>query len=163
VALGEDGLVDSDVKVTELSGDAWVQAARLYLHCRFFRLPRSHEVVQDVLTALRKCVESLPTYGPLFTSQSPLFPIFLMGIVSTSESDRGVVRHWFDSVVSHAGPRSSVPPLWKTLQEVWDWMDTEFCEEPSEPIEINQIGKRLAWWELVVEKIVEGHGRITVV
>jgi hypothetical protein len=37
VVLGDDGLVDCGTKVTELSGEAWVQASRLYLQCRFFR------------------------------------------------------------------------------------------------------------------------------
>ena len=35
--LNADGLVDSAVKVTELTGEAWVQTARIYLQCRFFR------------------------------------------------------------------------------------------------------------------------------
>jgi Fungal specific transcription factor domain len=37
IVLGDDKLVNTNVKVTELSGEAWVQACRLYLHCRFFR------------------------------------------------------------------------------------------------------------------------------
>jgi hypothetical protein len=31
------GLVFTNVQVTELSAEAWVQACRIYLHCRFFR------------------------------------------------------------------------------------------------------------------------------
>ena len=41
--LDEDGLVSSPAKVTELSGECWVCAAKIYLHCRFFRsVQRSH-------------------------------------------------------------------------------------------------------------------------
>jgi len=36
-ALDADGLVDSLAKVTELTAEAWVQTARIYLQCRFFR------------------------------------------------------------------------------------------------------------------------------
>jgi hypothetical protein len=35
--LNSQGLVDSATKVTELTAEAWVQTARIYLQCRFFR------------------------------------------------------------------------------------------------------------------------------
>jgi hypothetical protein len=35
--LNSDGLVESATTVTELTAEAWVQAAQLYLQCRFFR------------------------------------------------------------------------------------------------------------------------------
>jgi hypothetical protein len=35
--LGEDGLVNTAREVTELTGECWVQTAKIYLQCRFFR------------------------------------------------------------------------------------------------------------------------------
>jgi hypothetical protein len=35
--LDEKGKVFTPVRVTELSGEAWLCAAKIYLHCRFFR------------------------------------------------------------------------------------------------------------------------------
>lgn len=35
--LDENGKVFTPIKVTELSGEAWLCAAKIYLHCRFFR------------------------------------------------------------------------------------------------------------------------------
>jgi hypothetical protein len=35
--LNDQGLVNSATKVTELTAEAWVQAAQIYLQCRFFR------------------------------------------------------------------------------------------------------------------------------
>lgn len=32
-----DGLVHSAARVTELTGETWVQAAQIYLYCRFYR------------------------------------------------------------------------------------------------------------------------------
>lgn len=35
--LDDDGLVQSHATVTNLTGETWVQAAKIYLYCRFFR------------------------------------------------------------------------------------------------------------------------------
>lgn len=35
--LDEDGNVYSVAKITELTGQTWVSAAQIYLHCRLFR------------------------------------------------------------------------------------------------------------------------------
>lgn len=35
--LNDNGKVDTATKVTELTGEAWVWSAKIYLHCRFFR------------------------------------------------------------------------------------------------------------------------------
>jgi hypothetical protein len=47
--------------------------------------------------------------------------------------------------------------------EIWDWLDKDLHEKPSEIVYGMPIGKRLAWWELMVEKIIENRGRITIV
>ena len=35
--LDEKGHVNCEAKITELTGEAWVAAAQIYLQCRFFR------------------------------------------------------------------------------------------------------------------------------
>lgn len=35
--LHENGQVNCPIKITELTGEAWVAAAQIYLQCRFFR------------------------------------------------------------------------------------------------------------------------------
>jgi hypothetical protein len=35
--LDDNGLVQCPIKVTELTGETWVQAAQIYLYCRFYR------------------------------------------------------------------------------------------------------------------------------
>jgi len=42
-------------------------------------------------------------------------------------------------------------------------MDDELYEELSEVVEREPIGKRLAWWELMVKKVIGKWGRITIV
>src|ERR1700753_4258139 len=68
-------------------------------------MPRSHPSIQRPLNILLRCVERMPCSGPLFTSQSPFFPVFVMGLVSCKDKDRQVVRNWFEEVISRAGPR----------------------------------------------------------
>jgi hypothetical protein len=35
--LDKDGKVESEIRVTELTGETWRVAAQIYLHCRFYR------------------------------------------------------------------------------------------------------------------------------
>jgi hypothetical protein len=58
------------------------------------------------LNILLRCIERMPCSGPLFTSQSPFFPVFIMGIMSYRDRDRKVVRDWFEQVLARAGARS---------------------------------------------------------
>lgn len=126
--LDEEGKIDDPIKVTELSAYSWVPAAEMYLHMRVYRYfsvsyyktiahdiltcrianrkPRSHPHVQRSLKRLVQCVQRLPCTGPLFTSQSPFFPVFLTAIVSYQEEDRKVARDWFEAVVGGAQCRS---------------------------------------------------------
>lgn len=53
----------------------------------------------------------------------------------------------------------SVPPVWKAVQTIWEWMDAEIVDHvfnESTPIE-----DRRAWWEEMVEHIVETIGWIS--
>jgi len=160
-ALDADGLVDSLAKATELTAEAWVQTARIYLQCRFFHLPRSHPSVQGPLKILLICIERMPRSGRLFTSQSPFFPVFIMGLISQQPEQRRVVRNWFEEVLSRAPARSSVPPVWRVLQDTWDWMDDNLLDDPN--VDETAIGERNAWWERVVDRLVEREGRLSLV
>jgi hypothetical protein len=55
---------------------------------------------------LVECVRRMPSTGTLFTSQSPLFPVFIMGFVAIDEEDRDVARTWFETVLSCDTSRS---------------------------------------------------------
>jgi hypothetical protein len=48
----------------------------------------------------------MPSTGTLFTSQSPLFPVFILGFVAVDEDDRDVARRWFETVLSCDTSRS---------------------------------------------------------
>jgi hypothetical protein len=118
----ENGLVNCPAKIIDLTGEAWVAAAHIYLQCRCYRhvfsnhymkilliilrRPRTHPNVLKRLNVLLKCVERMPSSGNLFTSQSSFFPIFIMGVISVREGDRKVARHWLETVVSSARSRS---------------------------------------------------------
>ncbi|KAL1835889.1 hypothetical protein VTJ49DRAFT_5910 [Mycothermus thermophilus] len=159
--LDENGHVTDAVKVTELSAHAWVPAAEIYLHCRVFRKPRTHPHVVRSLNDLIKCIKMLPCTGPLFTSQSPFFAVFIMAVVSVTPEQRQVSRDWFEVVLSGAQCRSSVPPVWKAIQGLWEWLDNELEEEPYD--EDLPIGERQAWWEDMVAKLVEQSGVLSLV
>jgi hypothetical protein len=79
------------------------------LHCRIIsnssRLPRGHPEIEQPLSVLLKCVERMPASGRLFTSQSPLSPIFIAGLVACHSRERLVVEQWFRTVTS-TGSRS---------------------------------------------------------
>ncbi|KAL8714149.1 MAG: hypothetical protein Q9220_001877 [cf. Caloplaca sp. 1 TL-2023] len=98
--LNIDGKIDSSIKMTELTGETYVEAAQIYLHCRLFRKPRKHPVVQERLNVLLRCIERTPATGELFTAQAPLFPVFIAGLVAFRAEDRQVVRDWFEATLS---------------------------------------------------------------
>ncbi|KAE9378263.1 hypothetical protein N431DRAFT_461797 [Stipitochalara longipes BDJ] len=157
--LDTNGQVNCPAKITELTGETWVAAAQIYLQCRVFRRPRSHPAVRDSLNILLRCVERMPYSGPLFTSQSPFFPIFIMGIVSYIEEDRKVVRDWFENVLLGVGCRSSVPPVWEALKSLWEWIDTELIEDANDFD--GPIGQRTPWWEQMVDRLTTTSGLLS--
>ena len=73
------------------------------------RLPRGHTAVVQPLDVLLRCVERMPATGRLFTSQSPLGPIFLAGLVSVKPEDRSIVHNWFRIVTSKGSKSVSFP------------------------------------------------------
>jgi hypothetical protein len=52
----------------------------------------------------------------------------------------------------------SVPPVWNALQSIWKWMDEELVEDPADAGDDRPIGERQAWWEKMVERLVEMEG-----
>jgi hypothetical protein len=55
---------------------------------------------------LRGCIERMPYTGPLFSSQAPFFPVYLLATLSYRAEDRRVATEWFGVVTSGAGCRS---------------------------------------------------------
>jgi len=83
-----------------------------------------------------------------------------MCIVSTRDEDRQLGRHWFEEVVSRASARSSVPPIWRIIQETWNWIDSEMVDDPH--VDEKLVGDRIDWWELLVERLYEREGMLSV-
>lgn len=104
-------------EMTNVTAECWRIAAILYLQCRalryvsftskltsfntdrsYYRLPRNHEDVLSNLEDLMMCIRIMPTSGWLFTAQAPLFPVFLLGILSTECRHRHIAHRWFEMV-----------------------------------------------------------------
>ncbi|KAK4073097.1 transcriptional regulator family: Fungal Specific TF [Purpureocillium lilacinum] len=137
--------IDSSADMTQATAEAWRLAAIIYLRCRVLRLPRGHPDVMSTLDNLAACIRVMPTSGFKFTAQAPLFPVFLLGVVATRPDHRMTSKTWFDEVVS-TPVRSSVPPLYRALRRIWQWVDG---------VEGVAITKRVSWWELLVEEVSE--------
>jgi len=159
--LDSTGKVTSAALVTDLIGEIWVATVRMYLHCRFFRRPRSHPLVQESLQTFLQCLMRTPYSGPLFTSQAPFCCIFLMSLISYHPKDREIFRDWFDTIVLNVGCRSSVPPVWEAVKRMWIWLDATFSDEYFD--ESRPIGERNAWWEIMVTHLVETEGYISLI
>lgn len=95
-----------------LHNDPITWCSTLTLH----RKPRSHPDVLDKLDVLLRCIKFMPCTGPLFTSQAPFFPVFLIGMVAYRDEDRQVARDWFDTVISGASCRSVSCPTKSFVQ-----------------------------------------------
>ena len=87
---------------SKLAKDAFCQSLTLTLD----RRRPTHPLVQQHVDLLYQCVKRLPASGALFTCQSPLFPIFLMGVISKPDGVRKVVSYWFETVMKTGGYRS---------------------------------------------------------
>jgi hypothetical protein len=62
--------------------------------------------VLESLGDLRRCIDLMPCSGPLFTSQSPFFAVFILAVTAYREEDRGSARTWFEAVLGGASCRS---------------------------------------------------------
>ncbi|KAG6031872.1 hypothetical protein E4U41_007402 [Claviceps citrina] len=153
--------IDENPVMTDVTAEVWRIAAILYLLCRFFRLPRNHPKIVSHLDDLVQCIAIMPTSGMQFTAQAPLFPVFLLGILSTLPRHRATSKQWFDEVLQ-TPVRSSVPPLYAALKKIWGWIDIEFA--PSLPSNLDvaapPIHLRHAWWEVLVYKVQEQENEV---
>ncbi|OQV03217.1 Fungal specific transcription factor domain-containing protein isoform 4 [Cladophialophora immunda] len=155
--LDDRALVQCATKVTELTAETWVQAAQIYLCCRFYRMPRYHPKVLQSLSVLLRCVERMPTSGELFTAQSPFFCIFMAALVAYRHEDRLVLRNWFDAIVSGASGRS-------IAQEFWIWIDVQHYAIPKDDVgDFTLLSERTPWWENMVEWLLENYGELSLV
>ncbi|KAI4190937.1 MAG: hypothetical protein L6R41_000456 [Letrouitia leprolyta] len=158
--LDADGKVTSPVDMTNIIAESYVALAQIYLQCRLFRKPRKHPEVQKPLQKLIECIARMPTSGPLFTAQSPLFSVFVAGTVALSTPDRLVLQKWFTG---------NVPPAWRAMQMVWKWQDDTLTQEEHED-DLQEVGFQLddvdftirrAWWEEMVQQIENTEGRLS--
>ncbi|RCI17179.1 hypothetical protein L249_2688 [Ophiocordyceps polyrhachis-furcata BCC 54312] len=147
-----DYVVSSSADMTDVTAEAWRLTAIIYLQCRVWRLPRNHPAVVASLSDLARCIQIMPTSGYHFTAQAPLFPVFLLGMLSVRPELRNISKTWFDEVVS-TPVRSSVPPLYEALQRIWQWIDVVVPPLPPTVTPLNPIGLRCPWWEQVVHEV----------
>ncbi|RDA91253.1 hypothetical protein CP533_0649 [Ophiocordyceps camponoti-saundersi (nom. inval.)] len=147
-----DHVISSSADMTDVTAEAWRLTAIIYLQCRVWRLPRTHSAVLSSLSDLARCIQIMPTSGYHFTAQAPLFPVFLLGMLSTDAGLRNVSKTWFDEVVS-TPVRSSVPPLYEALQRIWEWIDLVVPPPPPTDALLEPIGLRCPWWEQVVHEV----------
>ncbi|KAK0377738.1 hypothetical protein CLIM01_04893 [Colletotrichum limetticola] len=155
------GLVMDAESMTEVTAEAWRLAALIYLRCRLERLPRSHPDVVSEVDQLVKCIDMMPTYGTFFTAQSPFFPVFLLGIVATTEAHSLCALNWFRSVVS-TSCRSSVPPAFNSLLRIRHWITANVDDNiPSDLPDL--ISERHSWWEPLVAHIISTEGTLCLI
>lgn len=159
-AAQEGYVIDSASSMTEVTAEAWRIAAIVYLQCRALRIPRNHPEVLANLNDLAKCINIMPTSGYNFTAQAPLFPVFLLGMLATVPEHVAVAQNWFERVTS-TPVRSSVPPLYDALKRIWMWIDTEPTLRPPVNGRLDEeVGKRLPWWEHLVQRVQENEMEI---
>ncbi|KAI8625002.1 fungal-specific transcription factor domain-containing protein, partial [Xylariaceae sp. FL1651] len=159
--LDEQGKVHNPAQVVEVTGEIWVWCAKIYLQCRFFRKPFMHPDVCKSRKTLRDLLKRLPSEGEYFTSHYPFFALALDSLLSCTDEERELPRKWFTSLVAEASCRSSVPPVWDTLQQLWGWMDGSLSTGLVESYKEDQIvGERRDWWEEMVTYILEKFGYI---
>jgi hypothetical protein len=157
--------VDENNKVTEaglsvaLNAESYVASAQIYLLCRLFRLPRRHPEVEAKLEMLFKCVDLVPLDGPLYTAQDSLYGLAMVGLVATKETHRQMVRQQFMEVT--ATSRGNTPPIWRMVQNLWNWLDTDLVEEDS--VDQRSIVHRIPWWESMADRIMVTEGRLSLI
>lgn len=113
--MGSSSCIMDRAVMTEVTAECWRLAIIAYLQCRLLRygvlrsneepsanasrLPRNHPEVLKTLDDVAICTRVLPTSGHCFSAQAPLFPVFLLGLLSTKKEHRQVCDKWMKSVV----------------------------------------------------------------
>jgi hypothetical protein len=153
--VNDDDLPSLEPHVTDLIGACYVEAALIYVQVRGLRRPRGHTEVQMSLKRLLFMIRWQPTRGYLFTAQTPLFAVFMAGVVAIFPEDRQVVKEWFKKTMDDS--RGNVKPLWNVMLALWHWQDTSanFGEtQANDPFDAH------AWWENMVTMLVDQFGRL---
>ena len=78
------------------------------------------------------------------------------GLVAVTEYDRRVVCEFYGKKPDE---RSASEPSWRALNDIWHWLDEELQEDSID--DSRPISDRLAWWELMVNRIMKNEGRIS--
>lgn len=151
----EHGKVTKAALSVALNGEAYVQAAQIYLLCRLFRRPRRHPEVQRRLRNLMKCTDWVPLSGPLFTAQDSLYGLAMAGLGAVEEEDRNRLRTQFGPL--ETGSRGNDVPVCRMLERLWLWLDEHSIDHD---IGEKPLKDRVAWWELMTDHIFETEGRL---
>ena len=154
--LDENGKIFSAVSSCELTAESYVATAEIYLHCRLLRKPRRHPDVHDRLQDLLKILRYLPLSGVIYTSQNSIFAIVMAGLVAVTEEERDIVRDFYGKKPEE---RSAADPSWRALNDIWQWLDNDLQEDSVD--NSRPMRERLAWWELMVGRIMANEGRIS--
>lgn len=157
--LDETGKVVDAAMSIALNAESYVASAQIYLHCRLLRKPRRHPEVQAALSNLMRCIDLVPLDGPLYTAQDSLLGPAIAGFVAVRDEDRGIIREQFEYLLD--GPRGNDTPVWRTLEDLWPWLDTELDEDDVD--DSRPIAERTAWWETMVDRIMEREGRLSLI
>ena len=159
--VGSASTDNSAARITDIGAQAWVAALKVYLHCRFYRLPRHNMHVLLAMSQLQQCVERMPTTGTLFTAQIPLLPIFMLGLLSVEPGHRQTATRWFENVLETSNCRSSVIPLWPALRRIWSWIDKVAGDSAGDAA--RPVGDRNAWWERMVKEVEDTEGTLCLI
>ncbi|CAN9080312.1 unnamed protein product [Alternaria alternata] len=143
--LDENGKVSTAVKTTELLAESYVAAAQIYLYCRLMRKSRRHPHVQLI-------VDQLLQIGR----------VFVAAIVAVEPRHRDIVQTWFEELCH--GTRGNVPPVWRTVQYIWNWLDARHGPSEAAGLDVSDITKidpnAEPWWEDMVAEIYEREGKL---
>ncbi|KEY72242.1 hypothetical protein S7711_00241 [Stachybotrys chartarum IBT 7711] len=184
--LDDNGHVTTEAHVTELIAESYAAAAQIYLQCRFFRAVsnvhadarnisdsrrRSDPVVQRILARLIKTIQWQPTFGRLFTAQTPLFSVFIGAMVAYKHEHRAALRAWFDSICQRS--RGNVEPIYEVTKHVWKFLDeyeaakalngdstSEWSDLGGKDVDRVASNNSDAWWEHVAAELSSRYGRI---
>lgn len=144
--LDDDGLVKTKEEATDLIAQCYIQAALIYLECRFFRRTPFDPSVRRHLDILIKCFDRCPTSGDLYTAQTPVFGVAIAGVVAIDEEERDFCRKYVRGTCA-AGERGNLSTLGDTLKFIWEWMDKY---GPGEGTDSPTLPNRRQWWEELV-------------
>ncbi|KAH7309043.1 fungal-specific transcription factor domain-containing protein [Stachybotrys elegans] len=140
-----------DGPIGKAIAQAWLLSTMLYLNCRLLRVPRTDDEVMRDVNALAACVARIPTSGATFTGTIPIFPVFILGLLSKFPPHRVLVQEWLFSV-ANSPVRSNVPLLLNCLRGAWTWIDKRLDPliQPELP---DEVVDRTPWWEEMVKAV----------